>query len=95
MKKNKNKELDKNINKKVSNKKSIEKLLIIMIIFLAISNVLLSYVLNKVRIEHDAISNFSPEHMEAKIKNYNLKKELKDLKKEQDYKLKLKDEKNK
>lgn len=81
------------LDKKKDNKKSIEKLLMLMIIFLAISNVLLSYVLNKVRIEHDAISNFSPEYMEAKIKNYNLKKELKDLKKEQEYKLKLKEKK--
>lgn len=66
--------------KKNKNKKSIETLVMLMIIAIAFSNIVLSYLLNNIRIKHDSIINYSQEYNEAKIRNYNLKKDKIDLK---------------
>lgn len=65
---------------KKKNKKSIETLVMLMIIAIAFSNIVLSYLLNNIRIKHDSIINYSQEYNEAKIRNYNLKKDKIDLK---------------
>ena len=76
-------------NKKIKNK-SIELIILLMMVFLAIMNIVLSFVLNSVQRKHDSISYFIPDYNKARVEHHNAKKELMELKEKKAKKAELK-----
>lgn len=62
--------------------KRLDIILVVLIILLVGLNLYLTIILNRLELKHDSISYYVPDFREKKIKNYNLKKDIKDLKEE-------------
>lgn len=81
-------------NKEIKKKLDINKLIFLSLVVLAALNILLSFILTNVQTRHDSISHYGPDFNEANVRNYNLKREIKNVKELKELK-KIKEEENK